>query len=286
MKVNQDCIPCTVQSCVRLLEAGFVPEEKRELLLRHTLNYLAEADFEQSPPALAQGMHRLFRQVLGDTDPYRPIKDRSNALMLGMRDELRRVIRESVDPLGAALRLAMAGNVIDFGARNLFDPLETIGDVQKAALAMDDTEELRRELATAGKVLYVGDNAGEIVTDALLLETMNHPDVTFVVRGAPVINDVTEQDARLVGIDEHARIITTGDDAPGVILESSSAEFKEAFAAADLVIAKGQGNLEGLIDTDRTVYFLLTTKCHRIAQRLGVAERAFVLWRKEATRPA
>ncbi len=282
MKVNQDCIPCTVQSCVRLMEAGFVPEDKQESLLRHTLAYLAEADYEQSPPALAQGMHRLFRQVLGDSDPYREIKRQSNALMLERREELRRLIRESPDPLATALRLAMAGNVMDFGARRLFDPLETIGAVQQAELARDDSEDLRRALVAARHVLYVGDNAGEIVTDALLLETMAHPQVTFVVRGAPVLNDITEEDARAVGLDQLARIITTGDDAPGVILATASAEFHQAFAVADVVISKGQGNLEGLIDAPREVYFLLTTKCHRIARRLGVGEGAFVLWRKPA----
>jgi len=279
VNVAFDCIPCTVQSCLRLLDAGFVDESKREDLLRRTLAFLAEVDYDQSPPALAQTMHRMFREALDDPDPYRDIKRDCNEMMIAKSDELREVVRNAADPVAAAIRLAIAGNVIDFGAKNLFDPAETIAAVLEADLDIDDSAQLESDLESARSVLYIGDNAGEIVTDAILLETLGHPGVTFVVRGGPVINDATAEDARLVGIDRFARVITTGDDAPGVIWETSSEEFRRAFADADVVVAKGQGNLEGLIDMDRTIYFLLTTKCERIAEHIGVGEKAFVVWK-------
>jgi len=277
VNVAFDCIPCTVQSCLRLLDAGFVDESKRELLLRRTLRFLADVDFAQSPPALAQVMHRMFREELGDPDPYRDIKRECNEMMMGRGDELRDIVRRAADPVAAAIRLAIAGNVIDFGAKNLFDPTETIAAVLEADLDIDDTALLKSDLQKARSVLYIGDNAGEIVTDAILIETLAHPGLTFAVRGGPVINDATVEDARLVGIDRHARVITTGDDAPGVIWETSSDEFRQAFDGADVVLAKGQGNLEGLIDMKRPVYFLLTTKCERIAEHIG--EKAFVVWK-------
>jgi len=107
---------------------------------------------------------------------------------------------------------------------------------------------------------------------------LNHSHVFFAVRGAPIINDITEQDAEMTGIDEYAEIISTGDDAPGVLLETCSPEFTKIFHNADVVISKGQGNLEGLIDVDHNIFYLLTVKCGLIAEHLGVNEKEFVVF--------
>lgn len=280
MKVAGDCLPCSLRSCQRLLDGLDPAPAVREDLLRRTLSHLAAADFEQSPPALARGLHRLYREVLDDPDPYAEIKRAGNAMMEARRDGFRARIREAADPLGTAVRLAVAANVIDFGAKNLFDPDEAFAAVLDRGLDVDDTATLRRELTAAHTVLYVCDNAGEIVVDALLAETLDHPGLVFVVRGSPVLNDATVDDACAVGLDRLGRVITTGDDAPGAILEAGSEEFRTAFASADVVLSKGQGNLEGLIEADRAVYFLLTAKCDLVAARLGVHVGAKLAWRK------
>lgn len=282
MDVAFECIPCTVQSCLRLLDEGCVDEALREGMLRQALQFLATADWRQSPPSLARELHAQLRLSANDTDPYREIKQRSNKAMLARADDLRDRLARAKDPFALAVRLAVAGNVIDFGARHLFDPAATIDRVLTADLAVDHTRQLGADLADARSVLYIGDNAGEIVFDGLFLETLAHPAVTFVVRGGPVINDVTLADAELVGIPDLARVITTGDDAPGVILNRASPEFHTAFTAADVVIAKGQGNLEGLWNVSRDVYFLLTVKCERIARHLEVPVGGFVVWKYEA----
>ncbi len=280
MDVALECIPCTVQSCLRLLEQGFIEEDQREDLLRQTLGFLAEADWKQSPPALARELHAQLRKAAANADPYREIKHRSNQAMLALAHDFREKLACASDPFDIGLRLAVAGNVIDFGAQHLLDPAETIQRVLTADLAIDHSDQLREDLSSAQSVLYIGDNAGEIVLDTLFLETLAHPGVTFVVRGGPVINDVTMDDARLVGIADHARVITTGDDSPGVILPRVSPEFRTAFDQADVVIAKGQGNLEGLWDAPRKVHFLLTVKCERIGRLLGVPVGAFVVMKK------
>ncbi len=280
MRVAPECIPCTVQSCHRLAEKSGLSPERAEALMRRTLAYLADADYSQSPPALGRELHRQLRAELDDPDPYREIKRAGNEAMMARLPGLRASIAASADPFATAVRLAVAGNVVDFGARRLLDVDESLRRVLEADLAIDDVDALRDELAGAGSVLYVGDNAGEIVLDALLVETLDHPGLAFAVRGGPVINDATLDDARLVGLDRRARLLTTGDDAPGVLWDSASPEFREAFLAADVVIAKGQGNLEGLIDLPRSTCFLLTAKCPRIAARLGVPEKSFVVWRK------
>jgi len=279
MEVANECIPCTLKSCLRLIEDGGVEPDEREHLLRETLSFLAAADWHQSPPSLARGLHAMLRREGRSDDPYADIKRRSNEAMLERVPELRADLAAASDPFALAVRLAVAGNVIDFGARHLFDPAETIGRVMTADLAVDATEDLRADLNGSGSLLYIGDNAGEIVLDGLLLETLGHPRATFAVRGGPVINDATLDDARKAGIPSLARVITTGDDAPGVIPSRVSDEFAAEFEKADVVIAKGQGNLEGLWDAPREVYFLLTVKCERVARHIGVGVGDFVVWK-------
>ena len=281
MDIAFDCIPCSIQSYLRLVNGQFIPQPHQEKLLRRILDFLSHVPFDQSPPAMAKELHRLIRETLGDDDPYREIKDRTNRMMLEKADALRLKIQNAEDPFDTALRLAIAGNVIDFGAKHLLDVDASIARVLTADLAIDHSTQLKAEIESAQTVLYIGDNAGEIVMDRLFLETLNHPNMHFAVRESPVLNDITLEDAKTVSINEVAHLITTGDDAPGVIWESSSPAFQALFTQADVVIAKGQGNLEGLIDMPRPVYFLFVAKCERIAKRVKVAEKSFVVWKSD-----
>lgn len=140
------------------------------------------------------------------------------------------------------------------------------------------TEKLHSEIIKAERVLYLGDNCGEIVFDKLLIETINHPNITFAVRGKPVINDPTLEDAGQVGMDKVCKIISNGADAPSTLLELSSAEFVEEYQNADLIISKGQGNFEGLMeDSHPNIIFLLIAKCSPIADLLRVEKNDMVV---------
>lgn len=277
MNITLDCIPCTVNSFLRLLKSGSIPESAKEPAMRHLLKYLADVNYDQSPPDMAREMHRMIRGVLKSDDPYREIKARHNQKMMDHHKELRAMIDESDDPFNMAMRLAMAGNVIDFGAQEQMDIMETIDRVVHSKLAIDHSEKLRRDLDHAETVLYIGDNCGEIVLDELFVETLAHPNLYFAVRGAPVINDATLKDARMIGLDQKAHLITTGDDAPGAVWETVSDEFKDIFNKADVIISKGQGNLEGLLDIQAPIYFILVVKCDVIAKRLGAPKGGFVV---------
>ena len=283
MDIALECIPCTIQSYLKLVNSGFIPEPHQDAIMRQILRYLSELDYNQSPPAMAQIMHRQMRSILGNVDPYAGVKKQYNHMMLERYDEFRKTIDRSSNPFNTAMRYAIAGNVIDFGAKHLLDVNETIRRVLHADLAINDSNRLENELKQAETVLYIGDNAGEIVMDRLFIETIGHPNLTYVVRGNPVINDATLDDAKIVGMDEVAQIITTGDDAPGVVWSGASDAFKNQFEAADVVISKGQGNLEGLFDTSRSVYFLFVAKCERMARLVHVSEKSFVVWRKAAS---
>ncbi len=281
MNIYLDCIPCSINNYLRLIKTGIVPDNLKEPVLRELLKFFSEVDYHQSPPALGQKMHRMLREFSKNSDPYHEIKINNNRMMMEKVHDFRKIVEDSPDPFDTAVRLAIAGNVMDFGSHHRLDVMETIERVLDAELAIDDTDHLKHDLEFAKTLLYIGDNAGEIVLDKLLLEIINHSNVTFAVRGSPVINDVTEEDAIMTGIENYAKIVSTGDDAPGVILETCSPDFVKIFNEADVIIAKGQGNLEGLIDVSRVIYFLLTTKCQLISEHLGVKEKSFIVYKKE-----
>lgn len=279
-KVTYDCIPCSIGSLIKLLNTNFIEEDKKDAAMRGLLKYLSEIDYQQAPPALGQEMHRIIRDILENPDPYKQIKHEFNQLMLADYDKLQSEVKTAADSFKMALRFAIAGNIIDFGPNHHFNVNETIEQARSVALAIDHSDILRRELESAQTVLYLGDNAGEIVLDRLFLETIRHPNVFFAVRGGPIINDVTIEDAREVGIDKIATIISNGQNSPGTLLDTVSDEFRELFDTADVIISKGQGNYEGLANCEKNIYFLLMAKCNYVAAHLGVAYGDFVVVNK------
>ncbi len=279
MNISLDCIPCMVSSFLRLLKSGMLTEKAKEPALRYMLEFLSRADYSQSPPVLAREWHRMVRKELNNTDPYREIKEKYNLMMLNMYSDFEEMVNSANDPFNTALRLAIAGNVIDFGPQYQLDIMDTINRVMSAQLAIDDSRLLKEDLKSAQTLLYIGDNCGEIVMDKLFLGIIDVPKKYFVVRNGPIINDVTIEDAKLVGMNKIAEVITTGDDSPGAVWESTSDEFKNKFNEADVIISKGQGNLEGLIDVHQNIYFLLVTKCELIAKRIGTSIGGFVVKR-------
>ncbi|MCK5135683.1 MAG: DUF89 family protein [Bacteroidales bacterium] len=280
MNTQFECIPCIVDSYLRLGETGVIPEPRQEAILRQLLEYLSQVDYKQSPPMLGRMLQRMIRESLQDPDPYHQIKEKYNRMMLELYPSFKEMVDNSEDPFDTAMRLAVAGNVIDFGAKYQFDVMDTINRVMDKKLAIDDSQDLRQDLKHANSLLYIGDNCGEIVLDKLFLESINLPQKYFVVRNGPVINDITLEDAKMAGMDKMATVITTGDDAPGAVWESVSEDFKNQFINADVVISKGQGNLEGLIDVPHDhIYFLLVTKCDLIGEIIGTQKGDFVIKR-------
>ncbi|MBN2354686.1 DUF89 family protein [candidate division KSB1 bacterium] len=281
MNLVYNCIPCILNSLIKLLDAGVVPASMHETAVRRLLDYLAKADYRQSPPALGRDLHRLIRQIVNSADPYQSIKEEYNRLMLAHYPRFQEMVAVAADPFAAAVRLAVAGNAIDFGPQQQFDVMAAIDRVMREPLKIDHISALKKELDRASSVLYIGDNCGEIVLDRLLIETMQHDNVLFAVRGGPIINDATLEDAQAIELDRLTHLITTGDDAPGAVWQTASEEFKNAFTGADVVIAKGQGNLEGLMGIDKKIYFLLMIKCDLIGEQIGARTGDFIVYGME-----
>ncbi len=284
MRTALDCIPCFARQA--LVAARFVSRDPavHARVLRDVLRTAADMDLEDCPPRVGQRIHRRLREITGIADPYRDVKDRFNRMALEMLPELETAVTASDDPFRHAVRLAIAGNVIDLGVDGTLTEARaraTIGATLDEPFD-GDVDALREAVGAAERILYVADNAGEIVFDRLLLEQLPPERVALAVRGRPVLNDATREDAAVAGLDKLVEIIDTGSDAPGAMLADCSEPFRERFAASDLVIAKGQGNFEGLSDEPAEVFFLFKAKCSVVAGRVGLPLGTHVVRRSAA----
>ena len=271
MQTLNECIPCFVRQSEEAVALGTKDPARQEKILRQILHALADADWAGSPPAIAQRLHRIIRKETNNPDPYRTVKDRMNGLALEALPCCRELIATAADPQEAVARVAVAGNLLDSGAKiqinleNLPGLLATLWDKPLAG----DPHELFCAADKAERILYLADNAGEIVFDRLLINALPTDKVTLAVRGNPVLNDALREDAALAGLMELVSVIDNGSDAPGTILEDCSEEFREAFARADLIISKGQGNYETLSGVRAPIFFLFTVKCPIVAGQIG-----------------
>ncbi|MFZ6017044.1 MAG: damage-control phosphatase ARMT1 family protein [Nitrospirota bacterium] len=278
MKVHIDCFPCFLKQSIIALRLGTQDESVQERILKSILSEINRADTSKPPAYATTFIHRKIRHLLGK-DPFKNIKSEYNQIALKLYPELKNMIEESPDPLWTASRLAIAGNVIDFG---IFTSVDIEGTIEKAihnSLAVDDYILFRDDVAISDEILYLTDNAGEIVFDRLLIETLISlgKKVKAAVKGSPVINDSTMEDARESGLTEVCEVIDNSSDTVGTILEWTSPEFQEVFKNAQLVISKGQGNFETLIETGGKIFFLFQSKCDVVSKELGLSTGSMFL---------
>lgn len=282
MKTHLDCYPCFLRHALDASRLAGASEKEQERVIRQVLIELGHFDPKRSPPEMAHAIQRTVRQVTGEADPYWEAKVASTREALSLYPEMKRRVVEAVDPLETAIRLAIAGNIIDRALLPEYDLLGTMERVLEEPFAVNALDAFRASVGDSKSLLYLADNAGETVFDRVLIETLELP-VTYAVKSGPILNDATRGDALAAGIDELATIVETGSDAPGTILDHCSEGFRRLFAEAELIVAKGQANYETLSDTAAPVFFLLQVKCVVTARDLGVPVKSTVL--KRAGKP-
>jgi hypothetical protein len=278
MNVNLDCFPCFLRQALIALRFGTKDESLHEDVLKSVLEDIRIADTTKPPAYTTTFIHRRIRQMLGK-DPFQEIKSEYNKKALTLYPSLKTLIATSPDPLWTAARLAIAGNVIDFG---IFTSIDIEGTIEKAlhnALAGDDYRIFAESVRTGENIVYLLDNAGEIVFDRLFIETLNRygKKIKAVVKGSPVINDATFEDAAESRLSEVCEVIDNGSDAVGTILEWTSPEFRKIFNDAQLVISKGQGNFETIQNTGKNIFYLFQAKCEVLSGELGLPTGSMLL---------
>lgn len=250
-------------------------------LRTHVDDLMAAAPPDAVAPMIARQVTDAVSAAIGIDDPFVEAKRIANAHAADVLDNLRALIDDAADPFAAAVRIALAGNVIDFIYRGSHDLLVAAKRLLAEPLGIDAVDELRDELATARSVLMLGDNVGETWCDRLLLERFPpHVKVTYAVRSAPILNDVTLPDAKIAGLDKLAVVLDSGSDAPGALLDKLTPAMRERLDTADIVLSKGQGNFESLFGrAKRPLYFLFLVKCEHVAKIIGHPVGKGIIWR-------
>ena len=283
MRTYLECIPCFFKQAIdagRLVTGNEIIHKE---LIDDLARLIPEFSLDSTPPEMAYHISKIAKARLGDRDLYKKIKEDSNKMALELYPELKEKVERSDDRLLAAVEIAIVGNVIDYGAKNSLNIDKEIEklfrqecyDAGKTVFQYDD---FVRDLTAAKRVLYLGDNAGEVVFDRVLIEEFcQDKEVIYVVRESPIINDALMKDAYDCGIDKVAKVISSGVGSPGTILKYCSEEFKEVFKNAEFIISKGQGNYEALSSVRKEIYFLLRAKCPVIARHAGAEVGDMVL---------
>jgi uncharacterized protein with ATP-grasp and redox domains len=273
------CFFCFTRAFERLIEKESISKEAKNSFTLDMINLYHNKWNELMSPEFSRELHGILRNYTHNEDPYRQEKKQNNDQALAMFPDLEKIVQQSNDLFNTSLRLAIAGNIIDFAASHSFNLQATIDKALTSELAIDHSKQMEQKLKNSKLVLYLGDNAGEIVYDKLFIETINHPNLIYVVRGAPIINDATMEDAEYIGMSNVAKVISNEDDAPSTIVHKSGKVFQQYFEKADLIISKGQGNLEGLLPlNDKRIFFLLMVKCNVIAELLKAKKDSLVVY--------
>ncbi len=238
--------------------------------LDSVLSILSNISTQATPPEIGHFVHLRVKSITGNFDPYREIKKKQNEIALQYESILSSQMAEMSDSLKAAMMFSAAGNAIDLAPNcPTQDIYKRYMEIISKGFAWDDYELFLKKLTRSKSLLYLGDNAGEIVWDKILaeeiLENFNL-EITYAVRGFPILNDVTMEDAHFVGLDRVVKVVSNGFDAPGTLLKRCSEEFLKKYQKADLILSKGQGNYESLSGEDRPIFFLLSVKCPVIAE--------------------
>ncbi|MEM1587053.1 MAG: ARMT1-like domain-containing protein [Candidatus Bathyarchaeia archaeon] len=293
MRAHLLCIPCTLRAAYDIARRASDNEEILREAVIETLKWLGgegERLINITPAAMHTRAFKIVQRVSGNSDPFKSLKKMSNILAMKVVPTLKREIncRRAIEAVKLAALGAVCGNSIDFEVEGYYASIEdlekTLLDCLKSGLIIDETERLIDALSKSKRILYLIDNAGEIVFDKLFISTLseNYPArVIAAVKSGPILNDATMEDALEVGLHEVAEIITTGNDSIGLNIEESSEDFMRELKGADIIIAKGQGYYESLTEVERDlnkpIIYMLRAKCSVISKSLNVPQGSNII---------
>ncbi|MCD6595885.1 DUF89 family protein [bacterium] len=285
MRSYLDCIPCFFEQAIRAGRMADLSDEKILELLHRIGENLRKIKLSDAPPKTGKFVYGLVNEISGNSDPYRKVKIEQNRTAVSLLPKLFDFVDSSSDRLNSALKVSAAGNIIDLGAQKQIVDLNGFLDkVLNIEHRLWNYAEFLDRIKSAKTLMILGDNAGEIVFDKVLLSVIKelYPkiEIIYAVRGFPTINDATNEDAISVGIDKFAKVLSNGSNAPGTLLDEVSKEFASNFEKSDIIISKGQGNYETLDDVNRDIFFVMTIKCEVVERHLGLPSGSSVLYYK------
>jgi len=283
MKVSRECISCLARQAVEIAEEATSNVAMQEEIIKKSLKELGELDFNETAPEIAFRMHQHAKNITGNNDPYTRLKTQYNEIAKEIYDRINeeKWLENAEDPFDMACRLAIAGNIIDFSVGLKLehsDILKSVEDSVKHDIFGTGSTALKEAVKKSKKIMYIADNSGEIIFDKFLLQHLPLHKVTYVVKGGPIVNDATMEDAISTGVVNLVKVIDNGHCAQGTLLKDCSSTFISEFNEADLIISKGQANFETLSDIkDKKIFYLLRAKCSSVAAAIGCDRMDYVL---------
>lgn len=283
MKISHECIPCLARQAVEIAEELTNDVCMQDEIIKGALKELANLDFNETAPEIGHRMHQHAKRITGIEDPYKRLKEQYNEIAQELYERIveEKWLDKAENPFDMACRLAIAGNIIDFSVGLKLEPSDVVKSVEdsiKLSIYGTGTGALEEAVKNANNIMYIADNAGEIIFDKFLLEKLPLDKVIYVVKGAPIVNDAIMEDAISTGVVDMVRVIDNGHSAQGTILKDCSSSFRDEFEKADLIICKGQANFETLSDIkDKNIFFLLRAKCKSVASIIGCKQMDYVL---------
>ena len=276
MRTYPECYHCILGQAVSALEIARVDQAVQIQTIKKVLQTLIDLEDTLSPSAIAGETNRVIRESIGVEDIYKKAKEESHQLAISYLDDLRALANQGNDSLEQALKIGAAGNIIDVIHADDYDLWHEVISTVSRDLLGGGIDAFRAKIQKSPHLLYLGDNVGETIFDRVLIENLDIP-VIYAVKGGPIFNDATLDEALAAGIDQVAEVVETGAQSPGTILEQCSEDFQSLFHASPVILAKGQANFETLDDQGKKVFFLLRVKCPVLGTELDAPLGSLVL---------
>lgn len=276
--LSVECMYCLIKRQMEVLQ-NYEDEEKKSKYLKEVFRIIANAKENETAPVIIAHINELHETYFKKSYSFDALKKQYNKLLLDKENIIEEFIQNTEDPLLTAIKYARVGNYIDFGAMGTIDneKLESLlENASSESIDMDEYIHFKEDLFTGKHLVYLTDNCGEVVLDKLLIQTIKklfpHIDIKIIVRGMPVLNDVTIEDAKMVGLTNVGKVIENGTKIAGTHLDDICGEAKEAINQADLIISKGQGNFETLHGCGLNIYYMFLCKCDWFVKRFKLKQ--------------
>jgi hypothetical protein len=270
VSLSPDCIPCILKQALYAARIAKINDEKIQIeILKYVIKELNNIDNIETAPELSNKIQDIVKVFSGINDPYAEEKERNLKRASKFVPYLKTYINNSYDKLEQAVRVAILGNIIDLGANPDFKLEDEINRINSNNIVLDDYPLFKEKVEKAQYILYIGDNAEEAIFDKLLIEQLQCKNIIFVVRESYILNDVTIDFAKKIGLNKIAKVISSGSKVAGTNLKETNKTFNKYFFNAPVIIAKGQGNFETLENCGREIFYMFKVKCEVIAKRVG-----------------
>ncbi len=268
MFFDPECIPCIIKqayNAAKIFTNGNTEQQFK--IVKEACSAVLSVNDNYTAPEFSANIQNIIEENLGIINPYQKVKEKNLKNAQRFIPYLETMVENSDDKLQTAIRAAIIGNVIDLGANPIFDIEYEVNRITGNNINFDELNNFAGELKRSNLILYIGDNFEEALFDKILLKQLLPKKIIYAVRSKAILNDITLEDAKALGINNICEVMESGSEIAGTDLSKCSPEFLSLFEKADLVIAKGQGNFETLLNAQRPVYFLFKVKCEVISKR-------------------